>query len=288
MSDTVASALRDATTRLAATSDTARLDAELLMACALRVSRSDLLLKHTGDDALPHLASFEALVARRLACEPVAYILGQQEFFGREFAVTPDVLIPRADSECVVQVALDAARPDARVLDCGTGSGALLLTFLAERPEASGVGIDASSGAAMVAAANVEALGLTGRAQVVRRDWTRPGWADDLGHFDLVIANPPYVEDAAELDPDVREYEPASALFAGPEGLDDYRVLIPQLPQLLTADGVAVLEIGASQAAAVSEIAREYGFTAIAHKDMGGRDRALELRLTLGKDDSSS
>lgn len=266
-------------------SDTPRLDAELLMAEALGVSRSDLLLRH-HDSEVP--ARFAELLARRLEREPVAYILGRQEFYGRDFTVTRDTLIPRADSETVVQAALDAAKPDARVLDCGTGTGALLLTFLAERPQATGIGIDASSGAGMVAAANAEALGLTGRAQMVRRDWHEPGWADDLGRFDLVIANPPYVEDNAELDPDVRDFEPASALFAGAEGLDDYRVLVPQLPQLLTDNGVAVLEIGALQAESVAEIARTHGFATELHQDLGGRDRALVLRLTLGKGESSS
>lgn len=288
MTDTVGQAIREAAAILAKTSDTARLDAELLMAHAMHVSRSDLLLRYADRDAAPHLATFQALVERRQSREPVAYILGQAEFFGREFAVTRDTLIPRPDSETVVQAALDAAKSDARVLDCGTGTGALLLTFLAERPDATGVGIDSSSGAGMVAAANAEALGLTGRVQMVRRDWNQPGWADDLGKFDLVIANPPYVEESAELQPDVRDFEPASALFAGAEGLDDYRVLVPQLPQLLANNGIAVLEIGASQAESVGEIAENHGLAAEVQQDLGGRDRAMVLRLTLGKGESSS
>lgn len=288
MTDTVAQAIRDAAARLAATSDTARLDAELLMAHSLRVSRSDLLLRHMDRDAMPHLAAFEALVERRRAREPVAYILGQAEFYGREFAVTRDTLIPRPDSETVVQAALDAAAPDARVLDCGTGTGALLLTFLAERPEATGIGIEASSGAGMVAAANAGALGLAGRAQMVRRDWNEPGWADNLGRFDLVIANPPYVEESAQIEPDVRLFEPAGALFAGADGLDDYRALVPQLPYLLTDRGVVVLEIGASQARSVTQIAQNHGFAVEVRQDLGLRDRALVLRLTLGKGESSS
>ncbi len=282
---TVTATLREAARLLTGLSDTPRLDVELLMAEALGVSRSDMLLCH-HDSEVP--ARFAELLNRRLEREPVAYILGRQEFYGRDFAVTRDTLIPRADSETVVQAALDAARPDARVLDCGTGTGALLLTFLAECPQATGIGIDTSSGAGMVAAANVEALGLTGRAQIVRRDWNQPGWADDLGRFDLVIANPPYVEENADLQPDVRDFEPASALFAGPDGLDDYRVLVPQLPALLTENGVAVLEIGHRQAQSVSEVARNQGFTAEVHQDLGGRDRALVLRLTLGKGESTS
>ena len=272
---TVAQALREATQRLAATSDTARLDAELLMAHALGVSRSDLLLRHMGD---PVPLAFPPLVARRAGHEPLAYITGWQEFFGLPFVVTPQVLIPRGDSECVVEAALAAARADARVLDCGTGSGALLLAFLHQRPLASGVGIDASPGALAVARQNAAALGLAGRAQMLEADWTQAGWAQGLGTFDLVISNPPYVEEAAALDASVREHEPASALFAGPEGLDDYRVLVPQLPGLLDPGGVAVLEIGASQAQAVTQIAADAGFSATCLPDLAGRPRALVLR----------
>lgn len=285
MPDTVSQAIREAAERLAITSDTARLDAELLMAHALGVSRSDMLLR-SMQDAPPAL--YAPLVDRRLAREPVAYILGQQEFFGLDFAVTPDVLIPRGDSETIVRTALEAVPDARRVLDLGTGSGALLLATLRELPEARGVGLDASDAALVVARQNAASLGLAGRADIRSGDWTTPGWADDLGQFDLVLANPPYVEEGAQLDPDVREFEPASALFAGPEGLDDYRVLIPQLPQLLTQSGVAVVEIGAFQAGQVSEIAREHGFAATAHQDLGGRDRALILRLRLGKGESSS
>jgi len=282
---TVAEAIREAVQRLAATSDTARLDAELLMAHALGCSRSDVLLRHMQGDTP---AAFAALVDRRATREPVAYILGTQEFYGLDLAVSPAVLIPRGDSEAIVRAAL-AAGPDAkRALDLGTGSGALLLAVLSELPLAQGIGIDASAAALEIARRNADSLGLTDRAVMQAGDWTQPGWADDLGLFDLVIANPPYVEDDARLDPDVRDYEPSSALFSGPEGLDDYRIIIPQLPGLLTETGVAVLEIGATQASEVTEIAREHGFTATAHRDLGGRDRALELRLTLGKGESSS
>lgn len=282
---TIAEALREATQRLSATSDTARLDAELLMAQAFGCSRSDMLLRHMQDE-VPD--GFAALVERRATREPVAYILGRQEFYGLDLAVTPDVLIPRGDSETIVRAAIDAAPAARRVLDLGTGSGALLLAVLSELPDAQGVGVDASPAALKVAGANAASLGMAPRAQMQLGDWTQSGWASGLGRFDLILANPPYVEDDAALDPDVRDFEPASALFSGPEGLDDYRAIVPQLPGLLTETGVAVLEIGAMQASSVSEIAREHGFTAIAHRDLGGRDRALELRLTLGKDESSS
>ena len=272
---TIADRLREAAAELAETSDTPRLDAELLMAHALGVSRSELLLRHMRD-AAP--AAFAGLLDRRKTLEPIAYILGRQEFFGLDFRVGPAVLIPRADSEVMVETAL-ACRPDAQtVLDCGTGSGALLLAVLAMLPQARGLGIDRSAAALAVAADNAARLGLGDRARMVLADWDQPCWSHALGGpFDLVLANPPYVEDAADLAPSVSAHEPAGALFAGPEGLDDYRVLIPQLPALLTPIGVALIEIGATQAEAVSAIAQAAGFAAALHHDLAGRPRVLAL-----------
>lgn len=277
----VSEALREAAARLAETSDTARLDAEVLMAHALGVTRSELLLRHMGD---PQPAGFEDLLARRMRHEPVAYIVGEQEFRGLAFRVTSEVLIPRGDSEVLVEAAL-TARPDARrVLDCGTGSGALLLAALAELPQAEGIGIDRSPGALAVAAANAVRLGLGHRAHFLHADWDEPGWTRKSGGgFDLILANPPYVETDAELSPAVRAHEPAGALFAGPEGLDAYRVLIPQLPGLLAPGGTALIEIGAAQAQAVSAIAAAAGMESRLHRDLGGRPRVLELKISLGK-----
>jgi len=272
---TVAEALRAATAALSATSDSPRLDAELLMAMALGVTRSQLLLRHLRDPVPP---GFAALVERRLAYEPVAYILGEQEFHGLTLQVTPDVLIPRGDSEVLVEAAL-TAHPDARkVLDCGTGSGALLLAVLAALPQARGVGIDRSAAALKVAGSNAERLDLAERTHFMAADWREPRWARDLGGpFDLILANPPYVEDDAPLTRDVRDHEPAMALFAGRDGLDDYRVLIPQLPELLRAGGVALVEIGHTQAAAVTALAEAAGLGTQLHRDLAGRPRVLQL-----------
>jgi len=272
---TVAEALRAATAALSATSDSPRLDAELLMAMALGVTRSQLLLRYLRDSLPP---GFAALVERRLAYEPVAYILGDQEFHGLTLQVTPDVLIPRGDSEVLVDAAL-AAHSDARkVLDCGTGSGALLLAVLAALPQARGVGIDRSAAALKVAGSNAERLDLAERTHFIAADWREPGWARDLGGpFDLILANPPYVEDDAPLTRDVRDHEPAMALFAGRDGLDDYRVLIPQLPELLRAEGVALVEIGHTQAAAVTALAEAAGLGTQLHRDLAGRPRVLQL-----------
>lgn len=271
---TVALAIRAATERLSATSDTARLDAEVLMAHALQCSRTDVLLRHMGD---PVPEVFAALIARRAGHEPVAHITGHQEFWGLPFRVTSATLIPRGDSETIVETALEVCRAPARVLDCGTGTGALLLSVLHERAGASGVGVDASPAALAVAQGNAEALGLGDRARMVLADWTQPGWADGLGRFDLILANPPYVETDAPLAPSVRDFEPAGALFAGAQGLDDYRVLIPQLPGLLNPDGVAVIEIGHEQAQSVGEIATKAGFAVKLRLDLAGRPRALLL-----------
>ncbi|WFL78895.1 peptide chain release factor N(5)-glutamine methyltransferase [Altererythrobacter arenosus] len=272
---TVAEAIRDAAQRLSHTSDTARLDAELLMARVLGTGRSEMLLRSMAD---PAPAGFAELVDRRAAHEPIAYILGQAEFYGRSFLVNPGVLIPRGDSESVVEAALAHAPGAGRVLDLGTGSGALLLTILAERPGLTGVGIDASLAALPVAAANAARLGLAERARMLRGDWRQSGWADDIGRFELVIANPPYVETSAELDPDVRDFEPTSALFSGEEGLDDYRAIIPQLGKLISPGGVAVLEIGRDQGDSVAQIAHDSGFSTTLVRDLAHRPRGLILR----------
>lgn len=284
---TIAARLRDAAATLGTGASTARLDVELLMMHALGVSRADLLLRHMHDDAP---AAFEPLFARRVAGEPVAYIMGRAEFWGLDLAVTPAVLIPRADSETVIEAAqdafLDRAQP-ARVLDCGTGSGALLLAALTLFPEAQGTGIDRSPEALAVALGNAGRTGLAARTRMLARDWDAAGWADGIGAFDLILANPPYVEDDAPLEAVVRDHEPAGALFAGPEGLDAYRVLVPQLPALLAAGGVALVEIGWRQAGAVRAIAQAAGLGVSLHHDLGGRPRVLEMRvldnISLGK-----
>ncbi|OGS55388.1 MAG: protein-(glutamine-N5) methyltransferase, release factor-specific [Erythrobacter sp. RIFCSPHIGHO2_12_FULL_63_10] len=271
---TISDALRAATERLIATSDTVRLDAELLMAHALGVSRSDLLLRHMNE---PAPGGFLPMIERRLRHEPVAYIIGEAEFCGHSFIVNPAVLIPRGDSETLVEAALEQGPQTGRVLDLGTGSGALLLSVMAARPAMQGIGIDASFDAVQVAALNAQRLGLGDRARIFQRDWCEPGWADELGRFALILCNPPYVEDGAELASDVRDFEPASALFAGPEGLDDYRRIIPQLSDLLDERGLAVLEIGATQGRQVMAIAHESGFSTQLRRDLAGRDRAIIL-----------
>ena len=209
----------------------------------------------------------------------------KQEFFGRAFHVTRDTLIPRPDSETVVEAALDLLgdepeNPFDGVLDLGTGTGALLLSVLAERPAFRGHGLDRSEAAIAVANRNAADLGLADRATFSVDGWHGEiddwgyGWANGLGPFDLVIANPPYVESSAPLDASVSEYEPHSALFAGADGLDDYRLIVPGLRQITSK---AVLEIGATQAEAVTELAEKEGFAVELRRDLANRPRALLL-----------
>lgn len=279
---TLALALRDAATLLSSVSDTPRLDAELLMADALGIGRSQLLLR-LQELSVPE--SFAALISRRLANEPVAYITGTQGFWDLDLAVSPDVLIPRADSETLIEVALDAFAANdgpSRILDLGTGSGALLLAALSAFPRASGIGIDASKAALAVAHGNAKRLGFGERATFRHLSWINAGWAVSLGRFDLILCNPPYVEDEADLKPMVAAYEPHSALFAGPDGLDDYRILVPQLSGLLAPNGAAIFEIGHTQADAVSDLASKAGLSTQLRRDLAGKPRALRFSLGIG------
>ena len=269
----VANAIRTATNKLLQTSDTARLDAELLMAHALGLTRSDMLVRAMRD---PAPENYTDLVERRATHEPVAHIIGSQEFFGRAFRVTPDTLIPRGDSEILVEAALELRLDASRVLDLGTGTGALLLSVLAETG-ATGIGTDKNAKALDVAMYNAKRLHLADRADLRLLDWHSEGWATGIGQFDLVLCNPPYVEADAVLDPDVDEYEPHSALYAGTEGLDDYRTLFPQLRALMAEKGVAILEIGHEQADAVRAIATSEGFAVELRRDLANRPRALVL-----------
>lgn len=267
---TVGVALRDAAARLAAVSDTARLDAELLMAHALGTSRETMLLGHMAA-AAP--ASFAPLVARRIAHEPLAYITGRRDFWTIALDVRPGVLIPRPDSETLIEAALahfGAAGPR-RVLDLGTGPGTLLLAALAEWPSATGVGVDRSDIALAVAAANADRLGCGDRAMFRRGDWGN-GLEEA---FDLVLCNPPYVEQGASLSRDIADFEPAEALFSGPEGLDDYRLLAPQIAHLIAEAGMAAIEIGAGQAGAVQMLLAEQGLATQVRRDLAGRDRCI-------------
>jgi release factor glutamine methyltransferase len=263
--------LRRAAELLGSVSDTPRLDAELLLAHALGISREALLLG-LERKAPP---AFEALLRRRLVHEPVAYITGSRSFWTLDLHVTPDVLIPRPDSETLIDTAVRhfGGRAPATVLDLGTGSGALLLAALDVWPDAQGIGVDRSAAALEVARGNAERLGFGARASFLHGEW-----ADAIdARFDLILCNPPYVEDAAKLAPDVADYEPHAALFAGADGLDDYRRIVPELPRLLAPGGLAILEIGSNQRTSVSALIQVEDLAVTCVQDLGGRDRCLAV-----------
>jgi release factor glutamine methyltransferase len=267
-------ALGRATEQLGKTSDTPRLDAELLMAAALGIGRDRLILDNPKGDAPPAFFDF---VERRRAGEPVAYITGQRAFWTIDLEVGPGALVPRPDSETLIAAATEhfaGTLGPKRVLDLGTGPGTLLLAALDEWPKATGIGIDASEVALAYARRNAVRLGMQDRAELRVGDWAKG--IDE--RFDLILCNPPYVAANAETGPGVADYEPAEALFAGPEGLDDYRRLAPEIGRLLAPGGLAAIEIGCDQAESAASLFEAEGLSLSVAEDLGGRPRAVLIR----------
>ena len=233
-------------------------------------------------------ARVEAFLARRLAREPVARILGRREFWGLDLIVTPAVLDPRPDTETLVSAALerigqDLGRP-CRILDLGTGSGAVLCALLSERPGALGWGIDRSLAACSIARANLARSGLASRSLVVQGSWSA---ACRTGAFDLVVSNPPYIETAAiaGLEADVRDHDPRLALDGGPDGLEAYRAIVSDLPRLLGPGGSVLFEVGAGQAAAVAALLAGVGLTPSGtHLDLAGIERVVGAEVSAVSD----
>ncbi|GAA0734799.1 peptide chain release factor N(5)-glutamine methyltransferase [Sphingomonas japonica] len=251
-------------------SATPRLDAELLMAHALGCTRERMILAQLGD---PEPGGFPDLVARRLKCEPVAYITKTRSFWTIDLAVGPGVLIPRADSETLIEAAVAqfGERGPTTILDLGTGPGTLLLAALDQWPHAQGLGIDRSPAALAMARDNAERLGMAARARFALGDWARGIDA----RFDLVLANPPYIGTAEALMAEVRDHEPGEALFAGSDGLDAYRAIVPDLPRLIAPGGAAIVEIGSSQGDAVAALVAKAGLVPTLRRDLGGNPRAI-------------
>ena len=259
-------------------------DARLLLGHALRLGRAQLLAQNDRLLEAREIDAISALAARRLKREPVARILGHKEFWSLPLAVTADVLVPRPETETVVETALDALGRDGtklemlRILDIGTGSGVLLLALLKELPKATGVGTDISPAALAVARANAERCGLKDRCSFVTCNI-----AEGVdGDFDLVVSNPPYVArgDIAALQPEVRDYEPTVALDGGPDGLDAYRAIAAQVPPLLRSSGRLVVELGAGQEAAVAALFTKAGVRVrTARPDLAGIPRALAATI---------
>jgi release factor glutamine methyltransferase len=260
-------------------------DARLLLGHALRLDRAQLVSQDDRILDAREVNAASALAARRLKHEPVARIFGRKEFWNLTLMVTPDVLVPRPETETLIEAVLDGAARDAmqmeklRILDIGTGSGALLLALLSELPNAMGTGTDISAAALSVARENAERNGLTGRCVFVACD-IATGLS---GPFDVIVSNPPYIAhgDIASLAPDVRDYDPAIALDGGDDGLDAYRAIAAQAPGLLAPGGKLVVELGVGQEAAVRALFTKAGLTvAPAHNDLGGIPRALDATLT--------
>jgi release factor glutamine methyltransferase len=257
-----------------------RLEARLLLRHVLGLSMETLIGYPEQAVAEDDRTALRLLVARRVAREPLAYILGEREFWSLPFRVTPDTLIPRPDSETLIEAALehvsDRHRP-LRILDLGTGSGCLLLALLAELPAASGVGVDLSAAALNVARDNALVLGLADRAA-----WVQGNWSDAIsGTFDLVVANPPYVAEAeiSCLAPEVTQFEPRLALNGGPDGLDCLRAFVPRLAQLGTEDSIVLIEIGADQAAPALALLIDQGLQEVKIiNDLSGNSRCIAAK----------
>jgi len=274
-STNVAQALRDGAARLNGIADNPRLEARLLLAHALDLTQNDLIRDpHRPVDP----TAFETLLARRTAREPLALIVGHREFWSMAFAVSPATLIPRPDSETLIEAALAAfaGRPPPRkIIDLGTGTGCLLLALLNEFPHAFGIGLDLSPEAASLAKANAAQNGLTNRSGFVAGDWTKP----IAGRFDLIISNPPYIPgpEIESLMPEVARHEPRRALDGGEDGFDAYRTILPNLKRHLEPDGMAILEVGAGQASYATDLALEAGLDVSVRSDLRNIPRAIVL-----------
>jgi release factor glutamine methyltransferase len=271
--------LHTATMLLTRISSSPRLDAELLLEHVTGLSRT--AFRTAPERALPVQAawSFQQLVKRRMQGEPVAYIRGQQAFWSLMFEVTPAVLIPRAETELVVERALANIGPAtaARVADLGTGSGAIALSIASERPHAHITASDASKTALEIATRNAARLQLT-NVTLLHGSWYTPLAGQQ---FDIIVANPPYIaEDDADVAADVRRYEPAAALFSGNSGLEALEHIVTGAPLHLRAAGWLILEHGWKQAAAVRHLLVRAGFSHVrSHPDLAGHERVTEGRL---------
>lgn len=241
------------------------LDARLLVGAALHLGHTGLAAQAARIVTQDEADAIENFAQRRAAHEPVARILGRKEFWGLEFHLSDATLVPRPDTETVIEAALEVCRSNTdinraiRIADIGTGSGAILLALLSELPNATGIGTDISADALATATSNATQLGLADRATFVQCNYT----AALSGSFDLIVSNPPYIRsaDIQMLDRDVRDHDPHRALDGGADGLDAYREILPQAAALLIADGALIVEVGHDQSAEVSQMMRMAGLT---------------------------
>ncbi|MGF9760252.1 peptide chain release factor N(5)-glutamine methyltransferase [Microvirga sp. 0TCS3.31] len=260
--------------------ETAALDARLLLLTALGISATDLITSPDIPLTPEQAEALAAFVRRRLNHEPVARIIGEREFWGLPFHLSPETLVPRPDTETLVETALDLL-PDRqaplRVVDFGTGSGCILVALLHELPNATGLGIDLSFGALVTARANADGNRVGNRCH-----FALSRWADAVsGPFDLIVSNPPYIASGviSGLDEEVREHDPRLALDGGPDGLEPYRILLTEAGRLLAPGGLLVVEIGYDQAEALSSLAGRHGLEIlrIAH-DLSSNPRCVAMK----------
>lgn len=267
--------MREAAQRLSAAGiEGASRDVRLLLAHVMGVEPIDVILRETDAVDPVLLTTFGQLVARREKGEPVSRIRGWREFYGRRFVISPDVLDPRPETELLVSEGVKRLPTGGRVLDLGTGSGCIFLSILAERPDASGVGIDLSPAAVAIARTNADALGLVPRAQVIERSFAEPqgGW------FDLALSNPPYIfqPEIEALAPDVRNHDPAMALSPGDDALEAYRTILAAMPGWLKPGCWIGFEVGLGQAGDVAALMAAAGLEEVAaFDDLAGIPRAV-------------
>jgi release factor glutamine methyltransferase len=257
--------------------DTPTFEARLFVEAATGASRMDILTDPYREIAAAATAKLDDMLARRAKREPAWQILGYRDFWTLRLAISPAVLTPRPETEVLVKTALEIMKPDARVLDLGTGSGAIMLAILSERPLAHGIGVDRSEEALVFARANGAALGLGARVA-----WRAGDWGAGLeGPFDLIVSNPPYIRSGAigQLEPEVAAYEPRLALDGGADGLDAYRAIFPEMTRLLAPDGYWAVEIGRGQAEAAWALADQARVRPLGAKD----DLAGVTRVVYGR-----
>ncbi len=259
--------------------DTPDLDARLLVMAACGLSHADLIAQGTEFITPPKFEALSGFAQRRLDGEPIDYILGYRDFYGRRFQITKDVLSPRPETEGLIDLALELYPADApiNILDLGTGSGAIILTLLAERALWRGVGSDISPAALEVAAQNADILEVAGRAAFAHGSWFEPV----KGRYDMIMSNPPYIDSAhmAVLPREVAGFDPELALFGGEDGLSAYRMIAAQAQDHLKPKGWLLLEIGYDQKSAVLNLLKAEGFTGITcAKDLSGHDRVIRAQ----------
>ena len=266
--------MQQARARLAATSRNPRRDAELLLAHVLRCDLVPLLAHPERPLSASEATQYESVLMRRLRSEPMQYITGQQEFYGLAFEVSPDVLIPRPETEHLVEAVLKHVKPNASIIDVGTGSGAIAVALAHALPQAQVTAVDLSPAALQVARRNAQRNAVSDRVTFLQSDLLV---AVEGGDFDAIVSNPPYVADGEVLEPQVSNYEPHAALYAGPTGLEVYMRLVPQARKLLNPHGWLMLEIGFGQQAGVETLLKGWNALSLV-RDLQGIPRVIQAQ----------